>query len=316
FPRSFPTCKGGFLVPSGPSVPIVATPASAVTAPAIASAIVSIVPRWAFHISFGFWQKGLSGHLLFFGPWIESHVLDIDDIAHIDHLGDIFGPFPGQFGYVQQYFVPRGFGILNNGPEFQYLDDLHFIYTAHFGLEHNGFDLGQYGIDPSLVRTKDLHDSFLGIRIFVDHNGGLGLFLKALDDLSSLPDQGPDIFSGDGACNDFWCVGFDLRSWFRNGLGQKSQNMEPSVPGLFKGLDQDFIGKSLDLDVHLTGGDPISGTGDLEVHIPQMVLIAQNVRKYGMLAAFGIGDQSHGDSGNRFLELYPGIHEGHGSRTY
>src|SRR5690606_22301518 len=165
----------------------------AVTTPAIASAIVSVVPRWAFHISFGFWQKDPSGYFFLLGPWIQSPVLDIEDIAHVAHIGDSFGPFPGQFGYVQQYFVPWGFGIFHNGAEFQNLDDLHFIYTAHFGLEHNGFDLGQYGIDPSLVRTQDFHDSFLGIRTFVDHNGGLGLFLKAMDDISSLPDQDSDI---------------------------------------------------------------------------------------------------------------------------
>ena len=52
-----------------------------------------------------------------------------------------------------------------------------------------------------------------------------------------------------------------------------------------------------DLDVHLQRGDAVLGAGDLEVHVAQMVLVAQDVGEDG--EAVALLDQAHGDAGDR-----------------
>ena len=51
----------------------------------------------------------------------------------------------------------------------------------------------------------------------------------------------------------------------------------------------------------------------LEVHVAQVVLIAQDVRQHGPFAGFGIGDQPHGDTRHGFAELHAGVHQREGS---
>jgi hypothetical protein len=53
----------------------------------------------------------------------------------------------------------------------------------------------------------------------------------------------------------------------------------------------------VDLDVHLQRGDAVFGTGDLEVHVAQVIFVTENVGQDGELVAFL--DEAHGDTGNR-----------------
>ena len=39
----------------------------------------------------------------------------------------------------------------------------------------------------------------------------------------------------------------------------------------------DLFGDAGDLDVHLQGGDALLGAGHLEVHVAEMILVAENV---------------------------------------
>ncbi len=39
----------------------------------------------------------------------------------------------------------------------------------------------------------------------------------------------------------------------------------------------DLFGDAGDLDVHLQRGDALIGAGDLEVHVAEMILVAENV---------------------------------------
>jgi hypothetical protein len=42
----------------------------------------------------------------------------------------------------------------------------------------------------------------------------------------------------------------------------------------------DLPGDAVDLDVHLQGGDPLVGTGYLEVHVAEVVLVAHDVGQH------------------------------------
>ena len=46
-------------------------------------------------------------------------------------------------------------------------------------------------------------------------------------------------------------------------------------------LPHDLLGDALDLDVHLQRGDAFRGAGDLEVHVAEMILVAEDVGEHG-----------------------------------
>jgi hypothetical protein len=52
----------------------------------------------------------------------------------------------------------------------------------------------------------------------------------------------------------------------------------PSAPA--QGLLHDLAGDAVDLDVHLQGVDAVGGAGDLEVHVAEVVLVAQDVGQH------------------------------------
>src|SRR3546814_4503960 len=54
--------------------------------------------------------------------------------------------------------------------------------------------------------------------------------------------------------------------------------------------------RSLDFYVHLQCGDALHRAGNLEIHVAQMVFVAQDIGQHGELAA--VFDEAHGHAGN------------------
>src|SRR6476661_7764124 len=69
-----------------------------------------------------------------------------------------------------------------------------------------------------------------------------------------------------------------LKVYTRGGqrLGHLAEDVDASVPGLAERNPHDLFGDALDLDVHLQRGDAVIGAGDLEVHVAEMILIAED----------------------------------------
>ena len=65
------------------------------------------------------------------------------------------------------------------------------------------------------------------------------------------------------------------------------------------------------LDVHLQGGDPGAGAGDLEVHVAVVVLLARDVGED--LVPVAVHHEAHGDARHRALDRHPGVHQGEGA---
>ena len=63
-------------------------------------------------------------------------------------------------------------------------------------------------------------------------------------------------------------------------------------------------------DIHLHAADPFAGTGDLEVHIAEMVFITEDVGENGVFTVSRAGDQSHGHAADVFGERHARIHQG------
>ena len=85
-----------------------------------------------------------------------------------------------------------------------------------------------------------------------------------------------------------------------------SRICEAGVLGLVQGLGQHVGRDAVDLGVELQGGDELGGAGDLEVHVAERVLGAEDVGEGRVLA---LGEhEAHGDAGDRRLEGHAGVH--------
>ena len=67
-----------------------------------------------------------------------------------------------------------------------------------------------------------------------------------------------------------------------------------------------------DLDVHLQRGDAVRCAGDLEVHVAEVILVAEDVADHREVLAFE--DQAHGDARDRALQRNAGVHQREASR--
>ena len=86
------------------------------------------------------------------------------------------------------------------------------------------------------------------------------------------------------------------------------QDMQTCFLGLGQRDLHDFLGDALDLDVHLQSRDAFFGTRHLEVHVAQMILVAEDVGQHRKAGA--VLDQAHGDARHMRLERHAGIHQG------
>ena len=93
--------------------------------------------------------------------------------------------------------------------------------------------------------------------------------------------------------------------------GTASCIMREDVHAAFARLRQrdrhDLLGDALDLDVHLQRGDAAVGAGDLEVHVAEVILVAEDVGQHGEAVAFL--DEAHRDAGDVRLHRHAGVHQ-------
>ena len=67
----------------------------------------------------------------------------------------------------------------------------------------------------------------------------------------------------------------------RERLRHLAEDVQAPVPRLVERDAHDLLGDRGDLDVHLQRGDALVGAGDLEVHVAEMVLVAEDVGEHG-----------------------------------
>ena len=64
-------------------------------------------------------------------------------------------------------------------------------------------------------------------------------------------------------------------------LRHLAQDVQAAVARLVERDLHDLLGDRGDLDVHLQRGDALFGAGDLEVHVAEMILVAEDVGQHG-----------------------------------
>jgi hypothetical protein len=69
----------------------------------------------------------------------------------------------------------------------------------------------------------------------------------------------------------------------------------------------DFLRDALDLDVHLQRGDAVVGARHLEIHVAEVIFVAEDVGQHG--EAVAVLDQAHRDAGHVRLHRHAGVHQ-------
>jgi hypothetical protein len=115
--------------------------------------------------------------------------------------------------------------------------------------------------------------------LVVDVDLGAGLRDDLADHLAARADDFADLRLVDLHRLDARCV----RGKLAAGLAERLVHLSEDVRAAFAGLSQsnahDLLGDAGDLDVHLERGDALLRAGHLEVHVAEMVLVAQDVRE-------------------------------------
>ena len=98
-------------------------------------------------------------------------------------------------------------------------------------------------------------------------------------------------------------------AWRRDCFVDDSEDVQTAFASLVEGFLKDFVGKSVALDIHLCCGDTVSCTGHLEVHVAEVVLVAENVGKNGIFRTVVVCDKTHCNTRNRLFHLHTGVEQ-------
>ena len=86
--------------------------------------------------------------------------------------------------------------------------------------------------------------------------------------------------------------------------------MLASCLGLHEGALENLVRESVALDVHLCGCETVLSTCCLEVHVAEVVFVAEDVGEDGVFVFTRVLDESHGNTCYRVLDGYTSVHEG------
>src|SRR5690606_12226842 len=112
--------------------------------------------------------------------------------------------------------------------------------------------------DRTVIRDVDLRTGFFGQRT----DGG-----------AALADHVTDLLGVDLHRQHARCEGGQLATRTINGFTHLVEDVQTAFARLRQRHLHDFLGDALDLDVHLQRGNAIDRTGNLEVHVAQVIFI-------------------------------------------
>ena len=146
-------------------------------------------------------------------------------------------------------------------------------------------------------------------------------FGQGADGCAAFADNVTDFFGVDFHAVQTWCKLRHFCFGFAHGFLHFAQNVHTRFFGLSQCNLHDFFGDALDFDVHLQGGNAVGCASYLEVHIAQVVFVAQNIGEHGKAVVFF--NQTHGNASNVCFHGHASIHQAqaaaadrsHGGRT-
>src|SRR5690606_9707732 len=230
--------------------------------------------------------------------------LHAHDLAFLHIVGDVIHALVGDLRHVQQAVTARH--DVHDGAEVEQTHDRAFVDLADF-------DFGGDRLDLRLrqLRALGAHRRDLDRAVVLDLDHGAGLFLQRADHRTALADHVADLLGVDLHVDHARRVFRHLAAAAAERLLHDAEDVQAAFLGLLERGVHDLFGDALDLDVHLQAGDAVFGTGHLEVHVAEVVLVAQDIGQH--CEAVAVLDQAHGDAGAVVLQRHAGIH--HGERT-
>ncbi len=154
------------------------------------------------------------------------------------------------------------------------------VNLAFFGQGNDGVDKFESLVDAGLVGCCNFDIS--AFVDFVDADGGAGSFLDALDDFSARANDSADEFFGYNHCDDARNLRLVVFARCGYGLLDDVEDVHTAFVCLHERFFEDFVGQAVALDVHLGGGDTVACARNLEVHISEVVFIAEDVAQDGV----------------------------------
>src|SRR5574344_1892812 len=159
---------------------------------------------------------------------------------------------------------------------------------------HNGTNLGNSSIDAVLIGTA--HLNLTNAILFIDSDSSTGILLHLLNDLSARANHSTNELLRNLKGYDAGYVWFKLSTWLSNSIGDAFKDVLTASLSLHKSFFQDFERQTVALDIHLSGCQTVLSTSGLEVHITQMVLVAEDIAQYSIFIFAGILNQTHGNT--------------------
>ena len=158
------------------------------------------------------------------------------------------------------------------------------------------------------IGTADFHAT--DVAHLFDGDGCACFSLHALDNLATRSDDATDEALGNFHDDHTGSMGLQFGTWSRHGSRHDAQDVRTSGFRLIQGIGQDLDAEAFDLDVHLAGSDAFFGTRHLEVHVTEVIFVAQDVAQNGVFARLSVRDQAHGDTAYGAINLDTCIHHG------
>src|SRR6267378_81810 len=235
-------------------------------------------------------------------------------IAFFQFVADALDALFGDLRDVNQAVAARKNG--HEGAEIHQPRDLALIHPAHLDIGGDELDAALGFAARGTLNGSDLHRP-----VVLDIDGGAGFFGDLPDHGAALADHVADLFRIN-------LQGNDGGRPFRHALARLgehfvhlAQDVQAAVAGLTQRHLHDFARDAGDLDVHLQRGDTVLRAGHLEIHVAEMILVAQDIRQN--LESRALFHEAHRDAGHRRLDRHTGVHQreagaahgGHGTRS-
>ncbi len=189
-----------------------------------------------------------------------------------------------------------------NAPNCGRLDDLARVRVADLGLLRHRRDRGDGRVG---VRALGRVDEDRAVLPDVDLDVVVGL--EATDRLATLADHHADELGVDLDRRDPWRMRSELVARLRQRLEHPPEDELTGPLRLLERVPQDLLRDAGDLDVHLQRRDPVGRSGDLEVHVAEMILGTLDVGEDDVVVA--LLDETHRDARDGRRDRHAGIHQ-------
>src|SRR6202000_86928 len=199
---------------------------------------------------------------------VDLQHLDLDHIAFLELVADALDTLFGDLRDVHQAVAARQDG--HEGAEVHQFDDLALVDATHFHIGGDVLDALAGGFALGLVHGGDLDGA-----VVLDLDGRAGLLLDAAHHYAALADDVADLLGVDLDDHDARRPLGHVGTGLGDDLVHLAEDVQTAVLRLGQGLLHDLLGDALDLDVHLQRGHAGGGARDLEVHVAQVVLVAE-----------------------------------------